>query len=169
MGSALKPELRKTPQRRFRFDTVSQIANRRRLWLRRPGGFEALTLMTHPLNFAAGWWLVLAAFASGAVIGLGFHREEFLGGYGSFRRRLVRLGHIAMAALGMLNIVYGIAPVLAGPGGAAGLTGMLFLGGAISMPLVCFLSAWRTPFRHLFFIPVIQLMAAVVLVLRSLA
>ena len=124
--------------------------------------------MIHPLNFAAGWWLILAAFASGAVIGLGFHREEYLGGYGSFRRRLVRLGHIALAALGMLNVVYGFAPMPAGQGLMASLPGMLFLGGAISMPLVCFLSAWRKPFRHLFFIPVVQLMAAVVLVLMLL-
>ena len=50
--------------------------------------------MPHTLNFIAGWWLILAAFVSGAVIGLGFHREEFLGGYGSFRRRLLRLGQL---------------------------------------------------------------------------
>jgi len=124
--------------------------------------------MTHPLNFAAGWWLVLAVFASGALIGLGFHREEFLGGYGSFRRRLVRLGHIALAALGALNIVYGLSPLPGGPGRQASLAGILFLGGAITMPLVCFLTAWKAPFRHLFFIPVVQLMAAVALVLMTL-
>jgi hypothetical protein len=122
----------------------------------------------HPLNFAAGWWLILAAFASGAAIGLGFHSEEFFGGYASFRRRLVRLGHIALAALGMLNVVYGIAPLPAGSGLLQSLPGTLFLGGGISMPLVCFLSAWRKPFRHLFFIPVVQLLAAVALVLSSL-
>lgn len=124
--------------------------------------------MTHSLNFIAGWWLIMTAFASGAVIGLGFHREEFLGGYASFRRRLVRLGHIALAALGMLNVVYGIAPVHAAAGFPASLPGLLFLGGAISMPLVCFLAAWRAPFRHLFFIPVAQLLAAVALVLKML-
>jgi hypothetical protein len=125
--------------------------------------------MIHPLNFVAGWWLILAAFVSGALVGLGFHREEFLGGYGSFRRRLVRLGHIALAALGLLNVVYGFAPLPAGPGSLPGLAGILFLGGAISMPLVCFLSAWRMPFRHFFFIPVVQLIAAVILVLKTLA
>jgi len=124
--------------------------------------------MNHPLNFAAGWWLILAAFASGALIGLGFHREEFLGGYGSFRRRLVRLGHIALAALGALNVVYGLSPVPSGPGLPASLAGMLFLGGAITMPLVCFLTAWKAPFRHLFFIPVVQLVSAVALVLKML-
>ena len=42
---------------------------------------------------------------TGAVLGLRFHRDDFLGGYGSFRRRIVRLGHIAMAALGMINVL----------------------------------------------------------------
>ena len=123
--------------------------------------------MPHPLNFNAGWWLILAAFLSGAVIGLGFHREEFLGGYGSFRRRLLRLGHIALAALGMLNVVYGLSPEPNGPAAPAALPGALLLAGAVAMPLVCFLSAWRMPFRRLFFIPVTLLLAAVVLILRG--
>ena len=53
-----------------------------------------------PLNWTAGWGLILAAFLVGAVIGLRTHRDEFLGGYASFRRRMVRLGHIALACWG---------------------------------------------------------------------
>ena len=121
--------------------------------------------MPHALNFTAGWWLILAAFASGAIIGLGFHREEFLGGYGSFRRRLLRLGHIALAALGMLNVVYGLSPRPGGGGTLADVPGGLLLAGAIAMPLVCFLAAWRAPCRHFFFIPVVLLMAAVIMIL----
>lgn len=123
--------------------------------------------MPHGFNFTAGWWLILAAFVSGAAIGLGFHREEFLGGYGSFRRRLVRLGHIALAALGMLNVVYGLSPVSMGGDLRGRLPGLLLAAGALAMPLVCFLSAWREPLRHLFFIPVILLMAAVILILLA--
>lgn len=121
--------------------------------------------MPHACNFTAGWWLILAAFVSGAVIGLGFHREEFLGGYNSFRRRLFRLGHIALAALGMLNVVYGLSPIATGDAFRATLPGWLLIAGAIAMPLVCFLTAWRTFFRHLFFIPVVLLMTAVILIL----
>jgi hypothetical protein len=33
------------------------------------------------------------------------------------------------------------------------------------MPAICFLAAWRGVFRHLFFIPVLCLITAVVLVL----
>jgi hypothetical protein len=118
--------------------------------------------MPNTLNFIAGWWLILAAFVGGAVIGLGFHREEFLGGYGSFRRRLLRLGHIALAALGTMNVVYGLSTA-AGP--RPDLPGMLLLGGAVAMPSVCFLSAWRQPFRAFFFVPVVLLVAAVILIL----
>ena len=116
--------------------------------------------MIHAFNFIAGWWLILAAFITGAAIGLGFHRENFLGGYGSFRRRLTRLGHIALAALGGLNVLYGLAPVP-----VSTIPGWLLLAGAIAMPLVCFLSAWKEPFRHLFFVPVVLLLSGVILII----
>lgn len=120
--------------------------------------------MPHVFNFVAGWWLILAAFVTGAVIGLGFHREDFLGGYGSFRRRLLRLGHIALAALGGLNLIYGLAPVP-----TSAWPGRLLFAGAIAMPLVCFLAAWKQPFRHLFFVPVVLLLSAVTLILVQLS
>ncbi len=121
--------------------------------------------MPHASNFTAGWWLILAAFVSGAIIGLGFHHEEYLGGYGSFRRRLLRLGHIALAALGMLNVVYGLSPVATGITLRSTLPGLLLICGAIAMPVVCFLSAWQKSFRHLFFVPVVLLLSAVILIL----
>jgi len=57
-----------------------------------------------------------------------------------------------------------VSPVSAGGGTRALLPGMLLVAGAVAMPLVCFLSAWRTPFRKLFFVPVVLLVAAVVLI-----
>ena len=33
--------------------------------------------------------------------------------------------------------------------------------GAASMPACCFLSAWRKPFRHLFFIPVLGVLVGI--------
>lgn len=123
--------------------------------------------MPHAFNYLAGWWLILSAFVCGAAIGLGFHRDDFLGGYGSFRRRMLRLGHIALAALGMLNVLYGLAPATADTGSHAFLPGLLLAAGAVAMPLVCFLSAWQQPFRHLFFVPVGLLLAAVGLIIRG--
>jgi hypothetical protein len=120
-------------------------------------------LIAHPLNFYAGWGLILAAFVTGAGIGMGFHREDFWGGYASFRRRIVRLGHIALAALGMLNLLFAI--TVSRTNNAANVASILMVVGAISMPAVCFLSGWKSVFRHLFFIPVLSLIVAVILVL----
>jgi hypothetical protein len=107
------------------------------------------------MNWYAGWWLILAGFASGAALGLFFHRECFLGGYGSFRRRMLRLGHIACAALGMLNLIVASSPQ----------SSPLLVAGGAMMPAVCFLTAWKQNCRHLFFLPVLALIAAVVLML----
>ena len=116
----------------------------------------------HPLNWHAGWLLVLGAFVTGAIIGLFFHRDDFLGGYQSFPRRLLRLGHIALAALGMMNVLFSLSPwPRAGHWTASAASGC-FLVGAVAMPAVCFLTAWRRPFRHLFAIPVVALLLAVV-------
>jgi hypothetical protein len=119
----------------------------------------------HPLNWHGGWLLVLGAFITGALIGVAFHREDFLGGYGSFRRRMLRLGHIALAALGMMNVLFSLSPwppAAAWTGRAASLC---FLAGGLAMPAACFLTAWREPFRHVFAVPVLALTLAVVLTL----
>ena len=123
----------------------------------------------HPLNWYAGWCLLLVAFLTGALVGLGFHREDFLGGYGSFRRRLVRLGHIALAALGMLNLIYALSPWPSPSRWQAEAASACFLAGGVAMPLVCFLSAWKEPFRHLFFLPVVALVLAVALTLSGVS
>lgn len=121
--------------------------------------------MGHITNWYAGWSLLLAAFITGAILGLFFWREDFMGGYDSWRRRLTRLGHIALAALGVLNMVYGLSPLpAAGSWQANGAAAGLIVGG-IAMPLVCFLSAWKMPLRHLFVIPVAALIAATICVL----
>lgn len=115
----------------------------------------------HVLNWTAGWILVLAGFASGALLGLSFHRDDFWGGYASFRRRIARLGHVALEALGILNLVFALSPWPA-PGTALGTAASYcFVAGGVAMPAVCFLTGWRTPFRHLFFVPVLALVLAV--------
>jgi hypothetical protein len=120
-------------------------------------------LLAHPLNFYAGWGLILAAFVTGAGVGLAFHREEFWGGYASFRRRIVRLGHIALAALGMINLLFAI--TVSQTNRPANIASILLVIGAITMPAVCLLSGWKSVFRHLFFIPVTSLILAVILIL----
>ncbi len=119
----------------------------------------------HPINWSAGWLLVLASFATGAVIGLFFHRDEFLGGYASFERRLLRLGHVALAALGMMNVLFSLSPWPPPRAWTGSAASACFLIGGVTMPALCFLTVWRRPFFHLFAIPVIALFSAVVFTL----
>jgi hypothetical protein len=121
--------------------------------------------VTHVANFYAGWAMVLAAFVTGAGIGLFFHRDEFWGGYASFRRRIVRLGHVALAALGMMNVLYALCPwPVVGTWQERGAS-LAFIAGGVAMPAVCFLAGWRAGARALFFVPVGLLILAVVLTL----
>jgi hypothetical protein len=119
------------------------------------------------MNWYVGWSLILTAFISGTILGLFFDRDDFLGGYTSFRRRVLRLGHIALAALGMINILYGLSPVASVPASPARLASLGFVIGAITMPAVCFLTAWRVGFRCLFFIPVSALVISVIQTLQG--
>lgn len=115
--------------------------------------------------WTSGWALVLTGFVSGAALGLGFDRESFLGGYASWRRRLLRLGHIACVALGILQMLVALSPAGAASGPLASACFLLWRLGAFSMPAVCFLSAWRPAFRHVFAVPVVSLCSAAVLTL----
>ena len=103
---------------------------------------------------------MLAAFVTGAVIGLSFHRDDFLGGYDSFRRRLVRLGHIALAALGMMNVVFALSPWPVPGTWMATAASLCFVAGGVTMPAACFVTAWRKGFRHVFAVPVTALVLA---------
>ena len=118
------------------------------------------------INWYFGWTSILLAFVSGALLGLFFYRDDFLGGYQSFRRRILRLGHIAQAALGLMNVVAGNSQIHSGVDYPA-LAQWALVTGGVSMPLVCFLTAWRSGFRQLFFIPVASLITAAIEILRA--
>jgi hypothetical protein len=114
------------------------------------------------INWYFGWAMILSAFVTGAIIGLFFYREDFLGGYNAFRRRILRLGHIALAALGMINILFSVSVASGESSWRLSLASIGFIVGGLTMPAVCFLSAWRPGFRHLFFIPVAALVIAAI-------
>jgi hypothetical protein len=116
-------------------------------------------------NFVFGWGLILLAFVTGAGLGLFFHRDDFQGGYASFQRRIVRLGHIALAAIGVLNVLYGISPVSNAPPLSQNIASIGLIIGGVAMPAVCFLTGWRSGFRRLFSIPVLSLIVAVASIL----
>ena len=119
-------------------------------------------------SLTAGWWGFLGGVVSGAVMGLLFHNEAWLGGYGSRERRMVRLGHISFFGIGLINLFYalsieslGVAEKAAHAGGVALLIAL------IAMPLNCFLCAWKKPFRHLFFVPVLSTAIGIGVILFS--
>ncbi len=107
------------------------------------------------MNMTVGWLGFGAGAVSGALIGLRFHAEEWMGGYGAFRRRLLRLGHIACFGVGFLNVLFALSAVHPGAGAAVHWGGLALAWAQVAMPLVCFLTAWRAEFRHLFSIPVL--------------
>jgi hypothetical protein len=114
------------------------------------------------------WAGMLAGVLSGAIIGLFFAREDFMGGYQSWRRRLTRLGHISFFGLALVNATFAFTnhavPLEAS---LARLAAWSFLCGAVTMPLCCFLAAWKQPLRHLFPIPVISVSAGILLTLAA--
>ena len=112
------------------------------------------------LNLWAAWIGILLGLASGTIQGLFFDREDWLGGYGSWPRRLMRLGHISFFGIAFLNLAYANTVWLLGPASHVPLASMLLVAGAVLMPLVCYLAAWKKPLRHLFPLPVLSLLGA---------
>jgi hypothetical protein len=117
----------------------------------------------------AGWSGMLLGLFAGASIGLFFHQESFAGGYASFRRRLMRLGHVAFFGLGILNVLYALTLKLSGVElRYPVIASASLVAAAALMPLVCFLSAWKMPFRHLFAIPVACVAVSLALLIEGL-
>lgn len=112
------------------------------------------------VNFSIGWIAILAGLVAGAVLGIFFHREDWLQGYDSWRRRMLRLMHISLVGTGLLNLAFAFSVSLRDLATAPLLPSVAFGIGAVAMPLVCGLAAWRKPMRHLFFIPVSALVVA---------
>jgi len=120
-------------------------------------------------NIVAAWMAFLFGALAGAVAGLLFHDEAWLGGYGSWRRRLMRLGHVAFFGLGFINLGFGLTVQALGLA-SRGIddASFLLIVGLITMPLVCYLAAWKKGFRHLFIVPVGSVVVAVALTIFAL-
>jgi hypothetical protein len=112
------------------------------------------------MNLYAAWIGFFIGGLAGAVPGLFFHKNDWLGGYSSWQRRMIRLGHIAFFGIGFINLSFVLtAKALVIETGLQAIS-VLLLVGAIAMPLVCYLSAWKIIFRNLFFIPAGSLIVA---------
>jgi len=110
-------------------------------------------------NMAVAWLWILFGFASGFALGLNFHREDWLGGYGSHRRRLYRLAHISFFGLAIINLLfYFTAREFSLTQWQVVAASRAFIVGAISMPICCLIMAHDSKYRTLFVIPVSSLM-----------
>jgi hypothetical protein len=106
------------------------------------------------INIQAAWIGFLLGCLAGAVPGLFFHNHEWLGGYLSWQRRMIRLAHIAFFGLGIINLLFALTVIILQiDRPELQVVSTFLIVGAITMPTVCYLSAWKMAFRHLFFIP----------------
>jgi len=120
------------------------------------------------INIHAAWIGILIGFLAGAIPGLFFYNSDWLGGYTSWRRRMIRLGHIAFFGLGFINLFFALTARTLGLEARLVSTSALLIVGAVTMPLVCFLSAWKPAFRNLFFIPALSVIVGVALFVRRI-
>jgi hypothetical protein len=125
-------------------------------------------LEEYVINLVVGWVWILLGFAAGAVSGLLFHDEGWLGGYASWPRRMVRLAHVAFFGMAFVNLAFAVTCRELPSSPALRLSSALFIAGAVGMPVVCYLAAWRKPLRHLFPLPVTCLVLGAVLVIVKL-
>jgi len=128
-------------------------------------------LSTH-LNLLLAWlWLGLG-FGSGALLGLRFAREQWLGGYTSMRRRMYRLGHISFFGLGFVNFMFYLTVRLSVdlPVPLVNIASGAFLLGALTMPACCLAMAHFPGAKPpvLFALPVSSLLTGGILTLWML-
>lgn len=118
------------------------------------------TIAVPALNLVLAWVWLLLGFLSGLALGLFFHRDDWLGGYGSFQRRLYRLAHISFFGLGFTNLgFYFTAQRLSIDSPPLLSTAAIsFVVGALFMPLCCVLTAHCPRCRPLFAVPVLSLL-----------
>ncbi|HEY4984374.1 MAG TPA: hypothetical protein VIJ24_04875 [Verrucomicrobiae bacterium] len=124
--------------------------------------------MKFHLNLVIAWLWILLGFVSGMVLGLFFHRENWLGGYASFKRRLYRLAHISFFGLGVVNLLFCLTVQnfsLAGP--LVHFASLAFITGAIAMPVCCVVMAHFPKAHMIFAVPVVSLIAGGILTLME--
>jgi hypothetical protein len=113
---------------------------------------------------AFAWLWIGLGVLTGAILGAFFTPESFFGGYSSWPRRMLRLGHIAFFGTGLLCIA--LSSTLARHPARElwlALITVSMLIGAIGMPLTCALSAFKPRLVPLFILPVLAIGTSVTL------
>lgn len=109
-------------------------------------------------NIIAAWIAILVGFFAGVIPGLFFHDEEWLGGYASWPRRLMRLGHVSFFGIAFVNFAFAFTVGHLGlKGDLVKTSSILFIVAQIAMPTICYGASVKKVLRNLFFIPVLSL------------
>ncbi len=120
------------------------------------------------INLVMAWLWILLGFAAGSYLGLNFHREDWLGGYSSLRRRMYRLGHISFFGLGGINLMFYFTVAIAGlRGQGVTVASWALVVGAVAMPVCCIAMAHYPKTRLMFGLPVASLLLAGVMTLME--
>jgi len=119
-------------------------------------------------NLILAWVWIFVGFLTGLILGLFFRREDWLGGYASFKRRMYRLAHISFFGLGTVNLLFYFTVRDHSFSGALPAASAAFIVGAVTMPICCVLLAHFPKAHLLFSIPVVSLLFAGVLTLADL-
>ena len=113
------------------------------------------------LNLMAAWIGVFLGLLSGIPMGLAFHKENWLGGYDSWERRLLRLAHVSFFGIAFLNFAFvGTVSYLKADPQSLLWASRLFILAMITMPTVCAAAAFKKQLRHLFAVPVLSIIGA---------
>ena len=128
--------------------------------------------MNETTNIKFGWLWILLGIISGALLGtfafngpIQFSPE--LMDYNSLPRRMLRLAHISFIGLGFLNWMYGVTVNSLKIKIRKNLS-VMFIFGAVTMPLFLIVSAFYEPFKYSLVIPATTLLIATVIFYKSL-
>ena len=110
------------------------------------------------LNLVLAWLWILLGFVTGMVLGMFFHREGWLGGYASHKRRMYRLAHISFFGLGAVNLLFCLtARSVLSSGAMLQSASQALVVGAVTMPVCCVVMAHYRKAYLIFAVPVISL------------
>lgn len=120
-------------------------------------------------NEIAGWSSILLGVVLGLYMGIRFQSDDWLGGYNALPRRMVRLAHVALVALGMLNILAaGSLSRSALPSQLVTTASWTMIAGALAMPTCCLWIATGSRRFEMFAVPVLCLVTALILTIGGL-
>ena len=98
-------------------------------------------------NIYAAWIGMLLGCLAGMIPGLFFYQKDWLGGYGSWSRRMVRLAHISFFGLAFINLAFSFTISTLNIENGIAIPSVLLIIAAITMPLVCYSAVDRKSTR----------------------